>query len=103
ALAQLGLDTHTLVVALSHDPKLDDLAIIAALDSKAAYVGAMGSARTSAARREWLQTHFGFSDQSLARLRAPIGLDIGSKTPAEIAVSIVADLIGVRRGKTPAK
>ncbi|MCV6615864.1 MAG: XdhC family protein, partial [Cellvibrionaceae bacterium] len=58
---------------------------------------------TSAARRERLQTHFGFSDQSLARLRAPIGLDIGSKTPAEIAVSIVADLIGVRRGKAAAK
>lgn len=93
------LDEHSLVVALSHDPKLDDLAIMAALHSKAKYIGAMGSARTSAARRKRLIDHFDFTEQSLQKLKAPIGLDIGSKTPVEIAVSVLADIIAVKNGK----
>lgn len=99
AIEELGLDAHTFVVALSHDPKLDDLAIIRALHSDAAYVGAMGSARTSKTRRQRLREHFGFDEPALAKLHAPIGLDIGSKTPAEIAVSILADLISVKNAK----
>lgn len=93
---ELCIDNKTMVVALSHDPKLDDLAIMAALGSPAAYVGAMGSAKTSESRRRRLIEHFGFDQEHLTKLKAPIGLDIHSKTPAEIAVSILADLIRVK-------
>lgn len=95
-LAELGVDSHSFIATVSHDPKIDDLAVMYALRSKAAYIGAMGSVRTSAKRRERLQEHFGFSDRELKKLKAPIGLDIHSKTPAEIAVSILADLIAVK-------
>lgn len=91
-----GIDEHCFIATVSHDPKIDDLAIMYALRSKAAYVGAMGSVRTSAKRRERLEEHFSFSEQELYSLKAPIGLDIHSKTPAEIAVSILADLIAVK-------
>lgn len=84
------------VLALAHDPRVDDMALLAALNSRASYIGAMGSARTSAQRRERLAS-LGVSDGQLARLRAPIGIDIPSKTPAEIAISVVADLIVVRQ------
>ncbi|MBL3558069.1 MULTISPECIES: XdhC family protein [Marinobacter] len=83
------------VLALAHDPRVDDMALLAALNSGASYVGAMGSARTSAERRERLAS-LGVAEEQLARLRAPIGINIPSKTPAEIAVSVVADLIAVR-------
>ncbi len=84
------------VLALAHDPRVDDMALLAALNSGASYVGAMGSARTSAERRERLAS-LGVTDEQLGRLRAPIGLNIPSKTPAEIAISVVADLITVRQ------
>jgi len=84
------------VIALAHDPRVDDLALIAALEGQSFYVGAMGSERTSLARRERLSS-LGVPEPALNRLRAPIGLDIGSKTPPEIAISIAADLIRCRK------
>jgi len=85
-------DEHSAVVAVSHDPRLDDMALMEALTSDAYYIGAMGSARTSALRRQRL-LQLDLSERQLSKLHAPIGLDIGSKTPAEIAVSIAAHLV----------
>jgi len=93
----LGLDARSAVVALTHDPKLDDMALMVALESDAFYIGALGSRANNAKRRERLAT-LGLDDAALARLRGPVGLPIGSRTPAEIAVSIAADLTAVRRG-----
>ncbi|KTG16868.1 MULTISPECIES: XdhC/CoxI family protein [unclassified Guyparkeria] len=90
--ARLGLDERTAVVAVAHDPRLDDLALIDALDSSAFYVAAMGGAGTSRARRDRLAS----LGVDTSRLRAPAGLDIGSHTPAEIAVSIAAELVAAR-------
>jgi xanthine dehydrogenase accessory factor len=89
-------DRRSCVIALSHDPKLDDLAIIEALNSDAFYVGAIGSRKNNAARKQRLREHFDVSDEKLSRLRGPIGLYIGSKTPAEIAVSIMAEVLAVK-------
>jgi xanthine dehydrogenase accessory factor len=89
-------DQRSAVVALTHDPKLDDLALLSALKSPAFYVGAIGSRRNQAAREQRLREHFDLDEQALARLRGPVGLPIGSKTPAEIAVSTMADLIACR-------
>jgi xanthine dehydrogenase accessory factor len=86
-------DAHTAIVALTHDPKLDDMALIEALRSDAFYVGALGSARNQAARKKRLAEHFELTEVELARLHGPVGLRIGAKTPAEIAVSILAQLI----------
>lgn len=86
-------DGNTAIVALTHDPKLDDLALLEALRSAAFYVGALGSRATTAKRKERLGTHFGLSEAELGRLHGPVGLPIGSRTPAEIAVSIAADLV----------
>ncbi|MDO6443982.1 XdhC family protein [Marinobacter sp. 2_MG-2023] len=83
------------VLALAHDPRIDDMGLLAALESSAFYIGAMGSARTSEARRARLAS-LGVDENVLKRLRAPIGVDIPSKTPAEIAISVVADLIKER-------
>lgn len=96
ALRAFAPDARSAVVALSHDPKLDDLALLAALDSPAFYIGAIGSRRNCASRRARMIEHFGQTEESLQRLRAPVGLFIGSKTPAEIAVSIMAELIAVK-------
>ncbi|MCM5681413.1 XdhC family protein [Schlegelella sp. S2-27] len=100
ALSDFRPDRRTCVVALTHDPKLDDLALLAALESEAFYVGAIGSRRNSLARRERLATHFQVPEAQLARLRGPVGLSIGSKTPAEIAISIMADVVAARNGVT---
>ncbi|MCA1323776.1 XdhC family protein [Herbaspirillum sp. alder98] len=91
-------DRRSCIVALSHDPKLDDLALLEALHGPAFYVGAIGSRRNSASRRERLATHFGASPESLARLHGPVGIHIGSKTPAEIAVSIMAEILATKNG-----
>ncbi len=91
ALAAHGLDSRTAVVTLTHDPKLDDPAIRAALGSEVFYLGCLGSKRTHAARLERLR-EAGFDDAALARIHAPIGLDIGAKSPAEIAVAILAEI-----------
>lgn len=95
ALAEHPLGPESAVVTLSHDPKIDDPALRAALSSDAFYVGALGSRKTHAARRERLAT-LGFSDAQLARIHAPIGLDIGAQTPEEIAVAILAQVISVQ-------
>lgn len=89
-------DRRTCVLALTHDPKLDDLALLEALESEAFYIGAIGSRANNAARRQRLMEHFGQSETSLARLRGPIGIYIGSKTPAEIAVSVMAEVLAVK-------
>jgi xanthine dehydrogenase accessory factor len=98
ALRAIGLTPTTAVAVLSHDPKLDDPALLAALTSRAFYVGALGSARTNAARMRRLR-EAGLTEAQLARLHAPIGLDIQAGTPEEIAVSILAEIIAARRGK----
>jgi len=86
-------DAHTAIVALTHDRKLDDMALIEALRSDAFYVGALGSTRNQAARKQRLAGHFGLTDAELARLHGPVGLRLGARTPAEIAVSICAQII----------
>ena len=92
AMDELGLDSRSAVVTLTHDPKIDDPGIQAALASQVFYIGCLGSRRTHAARCERL-SQAGFSDSDLARLHGPVGLDIGARTPAEIAVSILAQII----------
>ncbi|WP_372820952.1 XdhC family protein [Pseudomonas parafulva] len=91
-------DVRTCIVAVSHDPKLDDLALLEALRGPAFYIGAIGSRRNSQQRRARLIEHFGESDASLARLHGPIGIYIGSKTPAEIAVSVMAEILAAKNG-----
>lgn len=94
---EMQLDSRSAVVALTHDPKLDDLALMEALKSEAFYVGAIGSRVNNARRRERLK-QFDLNDAQLARLHGPIGLYIGSKTPPEIAISILAELTAVKNG-----
>jgi xanthine dehydrogenase accessory factor len=93
-------DRRSCVVALTHDPKLDDLALLEALQSEAFYVGAIGSRRNAEARRDRMIEHFGQTAESLARLRGPIGIYIGSKTPPEIAVSVMAEILAVKNAVT---
>lgn len=93
-------DIHTAIVALTHDSKLDDMALLEALKSDAFYVGALGSARNQAARKQRLAEHFDLSQEELARLHGPVGLRIGAKTPAEIAVSIIAQIIEVKNAQS---
>jgi xanthine dehydrogenase accessory factor len=95
-------DAHTAIVALTHDPKLDDMALMEALNSDAFYVGALGSRRNQATRRQRLMEHFDMSAASLDRLHGPVGLNIGGKTPAEIAVSIIAEIIDVKNAAATA-
>lgn len=99
---ELVPDAHTAIVALTHDPKLDDMALLEALQSSAFYVGALGSRRNQDARKERLAEHFDLSAQELARLHGPVGLALGAKTPAEIAVSIVAEIVQVKNAVTGA-
>jgi xanthine dehydrogenase accessory factor len=94
---ELNLDGHSALVALTHDPKLDDLALMEALKSAAFYVGAIGSKKNNDARRKRLE-EFDVSRDEIARLRGPVGLYIGSKTPPEIAVAILAEMTAVRHG-----
>lgn len=91
-------DRRTAVVALTHDPKLDDLALLEALKTEAFYVGAIGSRRNNETRRLRLLNYFDISPQELTRLRGPIGVYIGSKTPPEIAVSIMAEILATKNG-----
>jgi xanthine dehydrogenase accessory factor len=93
----MNLDAHSAVVALTHDPKLDDIALLDALKSPAFYVGALGSKANNDKRRKRL-ADFDLSASEIARLRGPVGLKIGSRTPPEIAVSILAEMTAVRRG-----
>jgi xanthine dehydrogenase accessory factor len=91
ALAKQPLGPRSALIALTHDPKLDDPALSAALTSHCFYIGALGSKKTHAGRLARLKAN-GFSDEDLARIHGPIGLDIGAKTPAEIAISILAEM-----------
>ncbi|WP_306556159.1 XdhC family protein [Acidovorax sp.] len=93
-------DRRSCVVALTHDPKLDDLALLEALNTDAFYVGGIGSRRNNEARRARMIEHFDQTEESLARLRGPIGIYIGSKTPPEIAVSVMAEILAVKNGVT---
>ena len=93
----MNLDAHSAVVALTHDPKLDDAALMEALKSPAFYVGALGSKVNNDKRRKRL-AEFDLSAGEIARLHGPVGLKIGSRTPPEIAVSILAEMTAVRRG-----
>ena len=95
---EMGMDAHTAVVAATHDPRLDDMALLEALRSPAFYVGAIGSRSNNRKRRERLSKHFEMTEAELARLHGPIGLQIGGKTPPEIALSIVAEMTAVRHG-----
>ncbi len=94
--------THaaTAIVALTHDPRIDDLAMIEAVRTPAFYIGVMGSKRTSEKRAERLKRSGGLDDEAISRIHMPIGLNLDSKTPAEIALAVVADILRVRRGKS---
>jgi xanthine dehydrogenase accessory factor len=91
-------DGHTAIVALTHDPKLDDLALMEALKSPAFYIGAIGSRLNQARRKERLAEHFGVGEAELARLHGPVGLRIGARTPPEIAIAILAEMTAIRHG-----
>ena len=96
AVRALVPDAHTAIVALTHDPKLDDMALLEALKSEAFYVGALGSRRNQATRKQRLSEHFDLTAGELGRLHGPVGLALGAKTPAEIAVAIVAEIVQVK-------
>jgi len=93
-----GVDRATSIAVLTHDPKLDDAALLIALRSDAAYIGAMGSRRAQQKRRDRLVAH-GITDEELERLNAPIGLDLGALTPEETALSIMSEIVAHRRGR----
>ena len=101
AIPALGLDAFTAVALLTHDPRIDDQALVAALKAHCFYIGALGSRKTQARRRERMVAA-GFAEADLARIHGPIGLDIGAVSPAEIAVSILGEIIGAMR-KKPAR
>jgi xanthine dehydrogenase accessory factor len=97
---ELSPDSRTVIIALTHDPKLDDLALLEALKSDAFYVGAIGSRRNNAKRRARLAEHFALTHEELGRLHGPVGLPIGSRTPPEIALAILAEITALRHGIT---
>ena len=97
AMAALKPDRRTAVVTLTHDPKLDDPALQAALRSPAFYIGALGSKRTHAARLQRLAA-VGFTEADFARIHGPVGLSIGALSPAELAISVLGQITAVRRG-----
>jgi xanthine dehydrogenase accessory factor len=92
ALPPIGIDRYTAFVALTHDPKIDDPGLDAALKSDCFYIGALGSRKTHARRVERLKQERGFNDNDIGRIHSPIGLDIGSVSPAEIAVAIMGEI-----------
>jgi len=99
AVTELALDPRSAVVALTHDPKLDDMALLEALKSPAFYVGALGSRANNSKRRQRLLQYFDLSQAEVDRLHGPVGLPIGSRTPPEIAVSILAEMTAVKNGQ----
>jgi len=102
ALEKLGTDSRTAIVTLTHDPKIDDPALEVALKSEAFYIGSLGSNRTHAKRLQRLRDK-GHDERALARIHAPVGLDIGALSPAEIAISIMAEITKVRRASGAAR
>jgi len=99
---ELKPDAHTAIVALTHDSKLDDMALMEALNSEAFYLGALGSRRNQATRKQRLMEHFDVRVEALERLHGPVGLNIGAKTPAEIAVSIIAQIVQIKNAAVAA-
>lgn len=100
AVLAIEPDAHTAIVALTHDPRLDDMALLSALKSEAFYVGALGSRRNNDSRRTRMLA-LGLTESEVARLHGPIGLAIGSRTPAEIALSLMAEVVAIRNGALP--
>lgn len=100
ALAEHGLDSRTAVVTLTHDPKIDDEALAQALTAECFYVGSLGSRKTHAKRVDRLKA-LGIADAAIKRIHAPIGLDIGARSAAEIAVSILAEIVAAKHGRDP--
>jgi xanthine dehydrogenase accessory factor len=98
AIAQVPIDRNTYVVILTHDPKFDEPALMGTLGTDARYIGAVGSRKTSADRRVRL-TEAGATDEQMARIHGPIGLNIGASTPEEMAISILAEIIAVRHNR----
>lgn len=98
AIAQVAIDRNTYVAILTHDPKFDEPALMGTLSTDARYIGAVGSRKTSADRRVRL-TEAGATEEQMARIRGPIGLNIGASTPEEMAISILAEIIAVRHGR----
>lgn len=98
AVIELNPDPHIAVVALTHDPKLDDMALLEALKSPAFYVGALGSIANNEKRRERLLQYFDLTQEEVERLHGPVGLPIGSRTPPEIAIAILAEMTAIRNG-----
>lgn len=99
ALKDITIHPNTYIAILSHDPKFDEPALLGALNSPAGYIGAIGSRKTNVDRRQRL-ADAGMSPEQIARVRGPIGLDIGAESPEEMAISILAELIAVRRGRS---
>jgi xanthine dehydrogenase accessory factor len=97
-IADIKPDGHTAIIALTHDPKLDDLCLMEALRSPAFYVGAIGSRANQAKRKQRLIEHFGMKEAEFERLHGPVGLKNGARTPPEIAIGILAELTAVRYG-----
>lgn len=100
ALAKLTLGPQTDIVMLAHDPKFEDPAMEVALRSRAGYIGAMGSKKTSAERNQRLLAA-GFTEEQVGRIHGPVGLDLGGRSPGEVAVSIIAEIIAARHGRDP--
>lgn len=98
ALLQVSIEPNTYVAILTHDPKFDEPALIGTLETKAAYIGAVGSRKTNRDRKERLRAA-GVPDEQVAKIRGPVGLDIGANTPEEMAISILAEIIAVRHGR----
>jgi xanthine dehydrogenase accessory factor len=98
ALEQIPIEPNTYVAILTHDPKFDEPALLGTLETKARYIGAVGSRKTNRDRRERLRAA-GVSEESLGRIRGPVGLDIGATTPEEMAISILAEIIAIRHGR----
>ena len=98
AYEQMTVTPNTAIAILSHDPKFDEPALLGALQTEARYIGAVGSRRTNADRRERL-LEAGVSEEQIARIRGPIGLDLGGSTPEEMAVSVLAEMIAVTHGR----
>ena len=98
ALETLAIEPNTYVTILTHDPKFDEPALLGTLETRARYIGAVGSRNTNRDRRQRLLDG-GASEESIARIRGPIGLDIGAETPEEMAISILAEIIAVRHGR----
>ena len=99
ALLHISIEPNTYVAILTHDPKFDEPALIGTLETRAAYIGAVGSRKTNRDRKERLRAA-GVPDEQIAKIHGPVGLDIGASTPEEMAIAIIAEIIAVRRGRT---